>query len=490
MLHNQGFVKEILIPALLELRRSALDVEREFQDEIERTHTGFRDSARNLAHYLAIRRIDIRELQDELTFMGLSSLGRSESCTMATLDNVLDILHRFEGMTYEPAEEVATTVDARTGPMYLSDHAKRLFGNPGGRRQARIMVTMPSAAATDYPLVRDLMEAGMDIMRINCAHDDAEAWRAMVHNLRTAEKEIGRQCRIYIDLAGPKLRTGRMEQLRVHPGDTVRVTKGAVHSPADVPCTLPEVFDDVKVGERVWFDDGKIGGVICTVEEGCFDVKVNHAKPTGAWLKAEKGINLPDTALRIPTITTWDDESLQAMAQHADIIGLSFVRSEKDVAELFDRMRSLKVLNRGVVIKIETREAFERLPFILLEGLRQPPFGIMVARGDLAVEVGYDRLAEVQEEILWLCEAAHVPVIWATQVLEGMARKGVPTRAEVSDAALSVRAECVMLNKGPHIVRTVSFLSDVLERMAAHQSKKRTLLRKLKVSERPTNART
>jgi pyruvate kinase len=106
----------------------------------------------------------------------------------------------------------------------------------------------------------------------------------------------------------------------------------------------------------------------------------------------------------------------------------------------------------------------------------------MVARGDLAVEIGFERLAEVQEEMLWLCEAAHVPVIWATQVLESMAKNGLPSRAEVSDAALSIRAECVMLNKGPYIVETVRFLADVLERMAGHLNKRSQMMRQLSVS--------
>jgi pyruvate kinase len=109
----------------------------------------------------------------------------------------------------------------------------------------------------------------------------------------------------------------------------------------------------------------------------------------------------------------------------------------------------------------------------------------MVARGDLAVEVGCARLAEVQEEILWLCEAAHVPVIWATQVLDSMARTGIPSRAEVTDAAMGAQAECVMLNKGPHIVATVAFLGGLLERMQEHHTKKRALLRALRVAGEP-----
>jgi len=115
----------------------------------------------------------------------------------------------------------------------------------------------------------------------------------------------------------------------------------------------------------------------------------------------------------------------------------------------------------------------------LLTALRSRSVGVMIARGDLAVEVGFERLSEVQEQIMWACEAAHVPVIWATQVLDTLARTGRPSRAEVSDAAMSERAECVMLNKGPYITDAIETLDSILTRMRGHQDKKRSLLRQL-----------
>jgi pyruvate kinase len=125
-------------------------------------------------------------------------------------------------------------------------------------------------------------------------------------------------------------------------------------------------------------------------------------------------------------------------------------------------------------------QGFRNLPQILQTAMRTERVGVMIARGDLAVEVGYERLAEVQEEILWLCEAAHLPVIWATEVLDQLARTGRPSRSEITDAAMSERAECVMLNKGPHIVDAISTLREILQRMAEHQSKKRHLMRPLR----------
>ena len=129
-----------------------------------------------------------------------------------------------------------------------------------------------------------------------------------------------------------------------------------------------------------------------------------------------------------------------------------------------------------------TPPRFERLPNLVLAAMRHHPAGVMIARGDLAVEGGYERMAEVQEEILWVCEAAHMPVIWATQVLESLAKKGMPSRAEIMDAAMGERAECVMLNKGPHIVEAVKALDDILRRMQDHQAKKSSRLRRLHLS--------
>jgi pyruvate kinase len=131
----------------------------------------------------------------------------------------------------------------------------------------------------------------------------------------------------------------------------------------------------------------------------------------------------------------------------------------------------------GVIAKIETASAVRHLPEIIVPGAARGPFAVMIARGHLAVEIGFLRIAEMQEEILWICEAAHVPVIWATQMLENLAKRGVPSRAEITDAAMSVRSECVMLNKGPYVTEAVQTLDALLQQMSAHQRKKQSTLR-------------
>ncbi|HXH66036.1 MAG TPA: pyruvate kinase [Candidatus Limnocylindrales bacterium] len=604
---------EHLLQSLEELRSHCLAMEEDLKEEIDQVAPGCRPSARNLVDYLALRQHDVREVQRELSRLGLSSLGRLEGHTLAAIDAVIVALRKLRGGAH-PTLNGDAPVGYEAGSQILARHAADLLG-PSVQDAARIMVTMPSEAARRYALVRDLVAAGMDVMRINCAHDDELRWEQMVKHLRRAERETGRSCRVLVDLGGPKLRTGRIEggarvthwkplrDLRGHviaparifvktpsrsetppgqfdlvlqlendfselakPGDSIRVTdcrgrlreltvrgrgegycwceseqsafvedgacvelvrgeavlaksrlteishieqplllragdllvltdekeagrpprrarNGEVIEAARIPCTLPEAFAFVKGEERIAFDDGAIWGIVRKAHATHLEVEITQAGPRGEKLGSDKGINLPDTELALSPLTAKDQKDLNFALEHSQIVGLSFVHTPEDVRELAARLREMGSPQMGILLKIETRAAFENLPRILLAALQSPPVGVMVARGDLAVEMGYERMAEVQEEILWLCEAAHVPVIWATQVLENLTKKGTPSRAEVTDAAMSARAECVMLNKGPHIVESVRFLAGIHERMKFHQEKKMAMLRKLSISE-------
>jgi len=248
---------------------------------------------------------------------------------------------------------------------------------------------------------------------------------------------------------------------------------------SEVGCSLREPVLALRAGARVLFDDGKLECVVEAQEQDAVILRVTHAPGGRFRLRAEKGINLPETPLLGPTLGPDDERALGFAISAADIVGASFVRGPEDVRALYARLDELGAQHLGVILKIETAAAFAKLPSILLAALTRYPLGVMIARGDLAVEAGFERLAELQEEILWLCEAAHIPAIWATQVLDQMARTGTATRAEVTDAAMSVRAECVMLNKGPYVTEAVKTLVDILERMEDHQYKKRSLYRRL-----------
>ncbi len=284
-----------------------------------------------------------------------------------------------------------------------------------------------------------------------------------------------------------RLRKGERLDLtaRPEPGEEARRDRrGRVRRPAHIACTLPEGLRFVRKGDSVWFDDGRIGCLVRAASPDRLVVEVTHAPEGGARLAADRGINFPDSDLDLPPIPAEDLEQLRFVVRHADLVGFSFVHTAADLEHLRSELGRLGRPRMPIVLKVETRRGFEELPEILLAALRLPPVGVMIARGDLAVEVGFERLSEVQEEILWLCEAAHVPAIWATQVLEGLTKTGFPTRAEVTDAAMGERAECVMLNKGAHVVGAVRALDGILRRMQSHQAKKTAMLRHLHIVER------
>jgi pyruvate kinase len=453
-------------------------------------HTGLRrKSLSNLMHYLALRRRDVRPLQEELSRVGLSSLGRCEAHALCSVDAVLRLLGRLLGEepTLTPS---AGAPDFDEAYALLETNTRALFGPPPDGRAVRIMVTLSSEAAADEALARELIDRGADVVRINCARDDAPVWERMVDHVRAASQKLSRPCKIHFDLGGPKLRTGAAVQpISLGGGDCVVLTRSqaaaAIAAPPRIPCTIPSVLDTVRVGEPVWFDDGKLGGVVQGVSDEGITVRVTYARRGRRELLPGRGINFPETAIHIPGFTARDREDLAFVVRHADSVGLSFAQRTEDIRDLRMCLAELGADRLGVILKIETRRGFEALPHLLIEDLGEHPLGVMIARGDLALEVGYERLAEVQEEILWVCEAAHTPVIWATQVLESLSKDGMPTRAEITDAAMSERAECVMLNKGKHVVDAVRILDDILRRMQSHQHKKSATLRPLRISRGP-----
>jgi pyruvate kinase len=367
------------------------------------------------------------------------------------------------------------------------------------------MVTLPDEAAEDREIIRNMVLNGMEIARINLSHGNVEMWQKMVEIIHEIQKETKRKIKIYMDLSGPKIRTSAIEihekkgkikgSIPIKVGDHIFLTKNKTLGKkskygkrneqiekAEVGVLLHQIIDDTKVGDIVLFDDGMIKSEVVGKKESELEIVITACYKSK--LSSNKGINLPHTILNLPALTEKDMEYLPFICKHADIVGYSFVRTRNDVKKLFAELEKHKAQDIGVVFKIENQQAFENLPEILFEGMVRNKIGVMIARGDLAVEIGFERISEVQNQILWLCEAAHVPVIWATQVLENLAKTGIPTRAEISDAALGAQAECVMLNKGPNIIDALRVLKDILIRMEGHSFKKKNELRALNVARR------
>jgi pyruvate kinase len=449
----------------------------------------FAPAADNLACYLAARRRDLRRLQQHLMVRGLSSLGRMESRVLPTLRAVKAALYALDRRNL-PARPSAREMMAGERRLYAA--RREVFGRQPVLPVA-LLVTCPTEAAEDPNFMLSLAQRKVSAVRINCAHDDAARWRRMIGFVREAEQATGHRLKIFMDLAGPKIRTGAARlpagKKRLVPGDRFTLAglgrldlvpqlEGAIA----VECTLSEALRASGAGDRVFIDDGKLEARVEAVDAWGVQVCVSHAPARGLKLRPELGLNFPDAVLGIGALTDKDLEDLSFIAAHADGVEFSFVQSAADVAALQDALaaRSSTWRDLTLILKIETAKAIANLPELVVQAAGRQPAAIMIARGDLAVEIGFTRTAEMQEEILWLGEAAAVPVIWATQVLDHMIRKGVPSRGEMTDAAMAARAECVMLNKGPYLMDAIEQLENLWGRMAAHQHKKTARLRRLK----------
>jgi len=609
-------LKQILAEVVELRQKIEINATQRLQKYQDNYHCGnFSKSAFNLAHYLAMRQFDLRHLQDRLAQAGLSSLGRAEASVLSTLDSLIDVLKRATDKHYLPGEKNPSEYGFNRGQQLLQQHTIELFGPFHELGRAHVMVTLPTEAAWNYTLVSSLLGKGMTCARINCAHDGPVIWQGMIGNVRRAETEMGHSCRIFMDLAGHKIRTGpialgpsihqihvqkdrtgkavapgyliltsnpenpsadsslfrvsipkllhkklapgiylgfiasqnkqrylkvekalsdtdwlvscdktaylvpgctltlTMDQqtdkpksadqftlgvfsgepldIRVFKNQQLLLTTGEINGkpaeydeqtlihPAQIGCTLSSAIEKLEIGQQVWIDDGKLGAIVEAVTGQGALLRVTEAKARGVRIQSDKGINFPGADFNLPPLTQKDLTDLDFVCVHADLVGFSFVETLADMETLMSELAKRNASELPIIAKIETNRAVKNLPDIILGTIGRHNLGIMIARGDLAVELGSARLAEIQEELLWLCEAAHVPVIWATQVLESIAKKGTRSRPEFTDAAMAVRAECVMLNKGPYILDAIEALVNVMVRMHEHQRKKFSRLRAL-----------
>ncbi|WP_297336136.1 pyruvate kinase [Algoriphagus sp.] len=480
---------------LLEVKLELEDLENQLVEEVKKRRCEGSEldprnynSWKNLIHYLTLRKADRRNLQLRLHNAGLSALSNSESHVRFQLQAI----QRRLGRSYAHNELATCTYPfAKT---ILEENVHRLFGQQKSK-SSQVMVTLDGQNGVDSAEIADFMKRGMRIARINLAHDQQEDWLAIIQAIRQAEQICKATCKIYMDLAGPKIRTqflgkqGNQQALEIEAGACFYLTdteEGLDQSKqVAISPTETSILRYLKVGERVLIDDGKIQGKIeRRISDTRVEVRVSHIFKKKPSIKAGKGINFPDSKLQIDPLTEYDLNVLPFALKHADLLGYSFVNRPKDLRHLIAEIQQISEQIPPIILKIETAMAVAHLPALLIEGMKQPFLGVMIARGDLAVEVGFERMSEVQDEILWICEAAHIPVIWATQVMESLHKSGLATRAEITDASKATLAECIMINKGAHTAAVLDSLAEISIRMEGHRDKKRYTFRALSIAKR------
>ena len=583
------------------------------RDEVHSDHPRAQ-SLLNLNQYMLLRKKDQTQLQEKLFMLSLSSLGRSFAHVAASIDTLYDQLSSSLGR-----EQISEALMAEFHHLSIADalaiasrNSKALFGGKASSKLSKqitaVMVTLPSnAAENDGILIHQLSDAGINVFRINTAHDDAQVWKAMadVIGIINTQRDPSNKIKIFVDLAGPKIRTGKIQDVEIpieigsnkqekeimlyctdvptkgeytdvitlehipaqiavekkfykklHTNRPIKIVdvnhkkaiitlteinetfaRGFIDKkvfvtkktkltcgdsegkllnlvtqkdpirlflddhliitenddvgrsalcddednvvlPAMIGCSLKGVLEFLKVGDKVFIDDGKIGLVILENKLDSITCKVVISKSNGTLLKEEKGINFPDTYIKEPALSQTDRTNAVDVLEFADSLSLSFCQSAQDVRDLQDLLQSNGRTDIGIIAKIETQQAIVNMHEILEQLLESEKSGVMIARGDLAIEVGFENMAYIQEALLDICDAAHLPVIWATQVLESKMKNNLPSRAEVTDAAMAGRAECVMLNKGAFAIDTINVLTQILNDMHSISKKNRQLLKK------------
>jgi pyruvate kinase len=299
-------------------------------------------------------------------------------------------------------------------------------------RKTKIIATLGPASSTPQ-VIQQLIEAGADVMRINASHANHAAIAELTEQVHRLGRLMERPVAVLLDLAGPKVRLGAIEEFEVAEGDAISLTgheELADPSEGLLPCNHAGIANDVEVGQRVLIDDGLLAFEVLGIDEGTVRLR---ALRDGV-LKPRKGINLPDSVVSIPALTDKDRADLAVgVDAGVDFVALSFVQRAQDVVDLKDELVRLHAPGIPIIAKIEKPRAVENLDSIL-----KVAEGVMVARGDLGVEAGAHRVAVLQKEILQRCHRVGAVDIVATQMLDSMERNPTPTRAEANDVGNSI----------------------------------------------------
>jgi pyruvate kinase len=331
------------------------------------------------------------------------------------------------------------------------------------QRRAKILATV-GPASSDPKVLRQLFEAGVDTFRLNFSHGTHADHDAVITAIRALEQETGTPIAILQDLQGPKIRLGVLGGVRlVKQGQIMRLINSDTAQNEDIPLPHPEIFAALKAGDRLLVDDGRVCLEATEVTGGTITAKV----VSGHALNDRKGVNLPDCVLEMPCLTAKDRADLEfGLSRGVDWLALSFVQRASDLEEIGQIVQG----RAGIVAKIEKPSALMQI-----EAIVDRADAIMIARGDLGVEIPPEAVPGHQKDIIALCRRMATPVIVATQMLESMTSAAAPTRAEASDVATAVYdgADAVMLSAesaaGQYPVEAVSVMDRIIKATEDHQ---------------------
>lgn len=324
-------------------------------------------------------------------------------------------------------------------------------------KKAKIVATL---GPSSFDKIEDMIKAGVDVFRLNFSHADHKTHKQSIIKIRDIAKKLNSKTAILQDISGPKIRIGEINGiLELKRGDKIRLVKKNPKTIYDLTISYPEIIDDVKVGEYVFFADGSIRTKVIDKDKNSITLEVKNE----GVLSSRKGVNFPHSDLKISAITPKDKKDLIFGARnHVDIVAISFVNNKDDVLKAKEILNQHNA-NPWVFAKIETKKGVENIDEIL-----DIADGVMVARGDLGIEVGIEKVPIIQKKIIRRANKLKKPVITATQMLLSMVNSPFPTRAEVSDVANAVMdgSDAVMLSDettvGKYPIKAVETLKKII----------------------------
>ncbi|MCK5360232.1 MAG: pyruvate kinase, partial [Gammaproteobacteria bacterium] len=338
-------------------------------------------------------------------------------------------------------------------------------------RRTKIIATIGPASDSER-MIKKLIRSGVDAFRLNMSHGNHQQHKDTFELIRKVTSELGRHLPILMDLCGPKLRVGRFKsgEITLKKNSKVIITcRKVMGEKGVIPSQVKNLYQDIKVSERVLLDDGNMELSVEKIHDQDIYCTVIH----GGILKDNKGINLPDTAISLLSPTAKDKRDVKlAMQLGADFVALSFVRSAKDILNL-KRFMIRTGYELPVIAKIERPEAVENIETI--KEILAASYGVMIARGDLGIELPAERVPLIQKKLITLARYYHRPVIVATQMMESMIEHSRPTRAEVADVANAAlnSTDAVMLSAetavGKYPAETVKNMDRILREIELHQ---------------------
>ncbi len=347
------------------------------------------------------------------------------------------------------------------------------FFKSNSSKKPHYIVNLQNEAETDINYLEKLLQHGANLFRLNSAFGTKKNWQTISDNLKIASENTGLKSRLLLDLSGPKIRISEIQEksksrnsIELSVGDNLKLTNSQFDfdnnkkNNNEIPIAKTSFngsFVLCKIGETIRINDSRIFAEIVDIAKNFIKIRINSIDKFNKELTIGKGVNFPQSNLGISGLTSKDKTDINESSEFADVLCFSFVQSAADILEIETQIKKHRTIDLPLVIKIETQQAIDNLNEIVLASMRFPNLAILIARGDLVSECGWKALPVLQDKINKYAQAAHIPTILATEIMETYNQQAILTRSEIIDLYKAHDFNSILINKGRYIFETLTF---------------------------------